>query len=329
MSLDLLYKAGPLARAWAALYSAAGGDPLPRVIRGAPAGAEKYLGLLYRGAALPSLVAPVSCSGAVSGSRSLVLFSGGKDSTAAALRLRATSEVVLLFVAGINPAYPMEIESAKAVASALGCRLAIVRVRARRGAYTENPTKNQALLAIAADVAQLYGASTIAAGIMAADRASGLSFGCGYSDAIEMHSAAAEWMEQAVQGLRVVRASVQNDTDSLLEVADAGLLPLVGSCMATTRFRASLHQRNRAKYGIDLMPGRCGSCYKCASEYLHLALTGRVAINEGFARHCCDVLVRGAQTVTGRKPAGLAAALRVFIDPERVSLSRLLPRSGP
>ena len=324
MSIDLRYTAGPIARAWAALYGAVGTDPLPRSLATAPDGSQAYLGTLYRGS--PPAVAAWSRphSAVRDNGTTIVLFTGGKDSTAAAIRARAAGrQLLLLHARGMNPAYPGELASATAVAGALRARLAVVDVRITRGAYITNPIKNQMLLAIAADLAPRYGAGELATGIHWADTVADLGFRSGFSDAIEMHEAAADCIEGAVDGLRVARRLIENDSDALLTVADAGLLPLVGSCMATVRFRASLHARNQAKFGGALMPGRCGSCYKCALEWLHLALTERAPWQDALAAHSVAVLRRGAELITGRRPDSLADMLRLFFDTSRVSIERL------
>jgi 7-cyano-7-deazaguanine synthase in queuosine biosynthesis len=318
------YSAGRIAFAWAGIYAAAAYKPLPATVANAPLGADDYLSLLYRGRDF-AVVNWLECGGPLQDSgRALVLFSGGKDSLAVALRLKAQGIApTLLFAQGINPAYPREIEAARLLSRLTGFSLRIVSVQIQRGHYIENPTKNQMLLAMAADLGERFGISRFAAGIMADDHAAGLNFDSGYSDAYEMHVAAAEWVEAYLPGSAVVRASIKNDTDSILEVADAGLLAAAQSCMATPRFRPSLKKRNQEKYKLELMPERCGSCYKCALEWLHLSLTGRASWHAEYAEHCVAVLEKSGPEISGQKKTR-REALEMFIDASRVDISALV-----
>jgi hypothetical protein len=324
VSLELRFQAGPIAQAWAGLYRAADRSPLPQGIAVGPAAAGAYIKLVWRGSPwrIAREIMPEGAQGG-QGRVAIVLFSGGKDSAAAALRAAAAGyEPILLYAQGINPAYPEEIEAARRMAAALAMPLRIVEVRARRGAYIENPTKNQLLLACAADIGLRWGASLLSAGIMAADQSPNMPFGAGLSDGADCQGAAADWIERFVPGLRVERAPIRNDTDSLLEVARAGLLPLAQSCMTGVRFRGSLRTRNMAKHGVDLMPNRCGSCYKCALEFLTLGLAGMGQRSQGYEAHCADILTDSAERISGQRMPR-ADALRLFIDPQQVDVAAL------
>ena len=81
----------------------------------------------------------------------LLLFSGGKDSTAAAIRFKELGyDVILYFLQGINPAYMDEIDRAKAVAEKLELPLVIEYMKVSgSGDFLENPTKNQLILSFA------------------------------------------------------------------------------------------------------------------------------------------------------------------------------------
>jgi hypothetical protein len=200
--------------------------------------------------------------------------------------------------------------------------LRIVSVSKAHGDYVENPTKNQMLLAIAADLAPKWSASKIAMGMIANRNLTNVDFEAGYSDAVEMHALAGKWIESNLQGVQVEPPLVKNDTDSFLEVVDTGVLPLLQSCMATPRFRNSLHKSNQAKFKLELMPERCGSCFKCALEYLHLALTHRVTWNQGFVHHCVDVLKKRVTQNTGKRVTKLEA-VKAYLDEQQINLDLL------
>ena len=54
------------------------------------------------------------------------------------------------------------------------------------------------------------------------------------------------------------------------------------------------------------MNGRCGSCYKCAMEYILLAETGRIRKDPAFYAHCFDTL---ATSKTAHRPDLFAKSL--------------------
>lgn len=318
--MKFITRSGVCSRAWTGLYIAASKNPLPKVIPIGPSGAQEYLRTLYRGT--PPVVAnEVDCCGEVTpGNRALVLFSGGKDSTAAALLLGDRGlDVTLLNVRGINPAYPQEQYTAERLASMLKMPLLTAEVVVAKGAYIENPTKNQLLLAMALDVAVKNNISHIATGITANVRAATTNFSTGFSDAVEMHEAAADWAERAITGITVERRLLPNDTVSLVRVARAGLLEHIGSCMGAHRFKNSLNAQNTQKYGVRLMPDRCGSCYKCALEWLHTTRLGVTPQNLAYARHCLSILRTEFENMLGRRPMNDYEVLATFIDEQQLT----------
>lgn len=325
------FKPGWLSCTFRALLDACSAKPLPAKLRGIPLELEPLLRVLYRGQ-LPEIVAPSpmqSLPQATDDSRALVGFSGGKDSLAAALRLRRMGlEVTLLYMKGINRAYPHEEAAAVELAVALGFPLRIIQVKqAGRCAYIENPVKNQFILAVMLDYGLRSGTRNYCQGGLACDHADELNFEAGYSDAEEMFRAAAEFFQLAAPGFTYHLGLLQNDTDALLEVLQTApeALPLISSCMMTARFKAKLAHGNERKYGLRLMPGRCGSCYKCASEYLHMALAGAAPMNRPYANHCVEVMQKALQQTigTGRRYSR-AEALGEFIDPSRLPFGGLL-----
>lgn len=140
---------------------------------------------------------------------------------------------------------------------------------------------------------------------------------CGLSDNPDVIEPGFAAIEAIAPGLQMIRAGLPNDTASLAEVwaSCPDALPVLSSCMAGARFKGSLARGNREKFGVDLMPGRCGSCYKCAMEQIVLAALQGQTLPAPWAAHCVDKLRRGAQIVRGA--AGLpdaGAALDLFMS---------------
>lgn len=262
--------------------------------------------------------------------RTLVAFSGGKDSAATALRLiRRGFKPIPVFVEGINRAYPHELAAASQVARALGLVPPLIISVAQSGysPFIENPAKNQLLAAMLADAAEQRWIGGIALGTMAQDSIAKTNPDAGLSDAAEMNDAAAAYFAAEIPSLAVHSRVIENDTDAWLELADSAAfeaaLEEIRSCMMPARY-APQHRRNvREKLGLPLREGRCGTCYKCASEALHLHLMNFEPLEKPAIAHYLAVLRRSFPTVTGREAASEREAAELFIDARRLPLDTL------
>lgn len=235
--------------------------------------------------------------------RAIVLFSGGKDGLAAALKLREGGlRPVLLHVRGINgAAYAHEYEAAKAVAEAVSMPFRSVDVALRgKSAHVENPTKNLALALIGAALAVEWKAGVVALGL-AGDDTTSTNVRCGLSDNITVADKGAAAIMAMVRGLDVRPSVVEDETESLCVVSASArhALPVISSCMTGARFKGKLHKDNVEKFGAALMPGRCGSCYKCAFEQIVLAAIDGRTLEPGWAEHCVEKIRKGVQTIMG------------------------------
>ena len=255
------------------------------------------------------------------GSKALVMFSGGKDSTAAALELReAGKQVAVIHVVGLNgKSYRREVDHARDVARAGKFPFRIVR--ATRKGHTdqiENPTKNILLAALGAALADQYGAGTVALGALEHDAENATNFACGLSDDPSLIALGGDVITWAT-GVQIIPAVHQNDAHSYKTVwtLRRDLLQFVGSCMLGPRAHAKTRQTNEAKYQIALLPGRCGSCYKCCFELVcTAALEGR-ALPRPLALHCVEKMRAGLQKMRGQEKAPTAReAIEAFFEPE-------------
>lgn len=234
----------------------------------------------------------------------LVGFSGGKDSTAAAIKASMLGgNPILFYVQGINKAYPREKDAATELAGKLGFDIVYEKVTVTgSSAFVENPIKNQYILALMVDYGMLSGVSNFTQGNLMEDTCSELDISFGYSDGWEMFEATRPYFESLIKQYKYHHL-VKNDSDSLSTIInhDISLLLHTQSCMTPIRYRGKLHKDNQKKYGVSLLPERCGSCYKCCLEWLHLMAWDKADKNDGFARHCVDILVRGLSRTFGRE----------------------------
>ena len=88
-----------------------------------------------------------------------------------------------------------------------------------------------------------------------------------------------------------------SDTNETLEIlsSDMKLLELCQSCIGAHRFRQWNHDNNEKKYHIHLMKNRCGSCWKCALEYIYLTDHDKLNYDKDYYRHCLEVLKKSAK----------------------------------
>lgn len=322
------FKAGPFSGAFASLYDQVSTDPLPHTLQGVPQGLEPFVLTMYRGA-MPRMVARQDAKPGLmlpNNGGALVGYSGGKDSLAAALRLRAQGfKVRLLFIKGINKSYPGEEQAAAATARAAGFHLYGVKVvQSGKMDYIENPMKNQFIMAIMADFALRAGNgwAVHAQGGLSCDVVATQAFGSGFSDALEMFAAAGEFFARQVRGYSFKAGLLANDTDSILTILDSdpGLFMHLQSCMLPLRYKPTTRRANERKFGAALLlPGRCGSCYKCAAEYLHLASFGMLPKHAGYAAHCIGVMQKALEAkITTGKRYSREEAVAEFVDGKRV-----------
>ena len=324
------YQPGQVGKLAVRLYRDASINPLFSIWSGYPQEAEDIIACLMRGAQYRmDRLQVLKAAKVTDNSRAIVGFSGGKDSTAVALKLKAEGITPLLFhVKGINPAYPGERQAAENVAASIGAKMLVLEVkRSGKCAHIENPAKNQVILGFMVDYGQRHGIGIYGQGGTADEECGYINFSAGYSDGREMFWAADRLYGAALDGYTYRHGMLKNDTDSLLTLLQhsPGTIGAIQSCMMPVRYKGQLIKRNTAKHGVKLLPGRCGSCYKCALEYLHYSLAGFLPWSDGFAEHCVRVIHNSWQTTRGAGVYPVAEVLEYFdlsLLPQAANLKR-------
>lgn len=247
----------------------------------------------------------------------IVAFSGGKDSTATALKMKSNGKNVYLFyVKGINKAYPDEMEHALELAEKLGMPIHIESVK--QTGYTsfkESPIKNQLIASMALDYAieNNIGCS-VAFGDFTTDNVNNSQFMESWSDTQEMWSAWVNFVRTYVSNIELI-IPFKTYNETLDVVSDnPQILESVCGCILPYRFRKVTRNNNEKKYGISLIPNRCGSCWKCCTEYIFLADKGVLPLNKKFYRHCLDFLVKKLPTTRPEiKEINIKGAYEAFL----------------
>lgn len=230
----------------------------------------------------------------------VVCFSGGKDSVAAAIKLRDEGRNVFLFhVAGINTSYPDEIMHVVQLAQYLNMPLHVMHIKQQgKTSFKESPVKNQLIASLALDYAveNNIGVS-ICFGDFKTDTTQNSQFFESWSDTQEMWSA---WLALVRSYFSDIELIIPFDTynETLDIISDSReLLEKVCGCIMPYRFRKMTRERNEKKYIIELLPNRCGSCWKCCTEYIFLVDKGIVPLNNKFYEHCLNFLVKKLPSV--------------------------------
>ena len=235
----------------------------------------------------------------------IVCFSGGKDSTAAALRYREQGyEVVLYHLRGINLTYKDEYLNAVTVAEKLGMPLVLDTIKLTgTQEWVEHPMKNM----IIANRALQYGVTSklttkIAFGNFSTSSLDNDVFEICGGDCVEMWRAYEKVIRTILPRFKIYTPleNMDDTITTLTQYPDIAVLPQ--SCIGAYRYREYLRKCNSKKYGIDIPAHRCGSCWKCCLEYCIYADNDIYEYNERYYRHCMQILQKTLKVETGIKP---------------------------
>ena len=234
----------------------------------------------------------------------IVLFSGGKDSTATAVKYKKYGYNVLLFhVKNINKAYPDEWKRADEIARYLDLPIQYAEFSSvGKLPFIEHPMKNMIIanMALAWSIEHNYGINIVAGNYVSGDL-NDSSFYINGDDMPEMWQAYDKIVRKAIVGYTTLLGLYDSQETMEILSEDMKLLNLCQSCLGAHRFRKCNHDNNEKKYDIKLLDNRCGSCWKCCSEYIYLADHDKLEYNEAYYIHCLDVLKRADYRENGVK----------------------------
>lgn len=224
----------------------------------------------------------------------VVAFSGGKDSVAAAMKFKEMGYNVNAFhLHGINRGLPNEVDHAREMANSIGVPFHVENVNVKGGSsWLEHPMKNQLICALVLDWSMTNGlGSHIAFGDFLNDYASTSLFDRNWSDTQEMWNGFTAYIRNYVPGFQIeIPFHTYIDTLDIITANGTGLLEKTQSCLTLPYRKINLVKGNESKYGVKLLPNRCGSCWKCCVEYIYLADSGKVPYNKAFYQHCLEYL---------------------------------------
>lgn len=247
----------------------------------------------------------------------VVAFSGGKDSVSTAMKYKNMGkDVQLFYVSGINKSYPDEMEHAQTIAKTLGLPLHIDYVKqGGKTSFKESPIKNQIIASMALNFAVEHcGCCSVAFGDFVTDNVNNSQFYESWSDTQEMWDAWLELVRLYVPNVELlIPFNTYNETLDII-TDNKELQSLTCSCILPYRFRKMTREGNIKKYNVDLLPNRCGSCWKCCTEYIFMVDKGVVPINEEFYKHCLDFLKSKLPSVRPEiSPVNIKTAYEAFL----------------
>lgn len=225
----------------------------------------------------------------------MIGISGGVDSIYLMHRLIDDGyDVTAVYVDGLNKSSAkIEARQAKKIAREAKVNFLNIKTKVPSQTFPDNPFKNQLILSIMLSLGIKQGFYRYAQG---SDWTSPLSVSVtGYTitDSIEVnkyfwegvkkHFPQAEllFLNEKEKKYKIYDYLYKNHYNSLLNVS---------SCVSPLRFREHLHKKNMSKYNVNLFQGRCGSCHKCAKEYILLVETRHIKKNDKFYDHCWNIL---------------------------------------
>lgn len=246
----------------------------------------------------------------------IIAFSGGKDSVATALKYKDLGYNIYLYhLRGLKTnSYPTEWKSAKELAEHLNLPLVIEDIQLLgKLDFPEHPLKN---IIIANSMLQ-YGIKNhiginIAFGNYTTSELDYTAFYYAGDDCIDMWGYYGYILSNIIPDFKV--GLILSDLNDTLETmsTDKDLLALCQSCLGAHRFREYNRKHVQEKYGIELMPNRCGVCWKCAVEYIYMTDHNVLQYNEGYYKHCIDVLKKANKHENGLEFTGIQDLWNVY-----------------
>lgn len=234
----------------------------------------------------------------------MIGFSGGLDSVYLMHKLKDNGyDVTAVHVNGLNKSSAkVEAEQAAKIAEGAGVRFICANFKAPAQVFPDNPFKNQLILSIMLDAGAKRGIYRYALGSDWTTPLSEAVTGFTITDSIEVNQ---EFWAGVKKHFPQAELMFINDNEKKYERLQYLFkwhiysLQNISSCISPLRFREHLHEQNIKKYGVQLMRGRCGSCYKCAMEYILLVHAGLIPKDEKYLAHCWHTL---ATSKTAHRP---------------------------
>ena len=225
----------------------------------------------------------------------IVSFSGGKDSTATALYYKERGYNVYLYhLHGINKMYKDEHLAAEQVAKLLGLPYIEEDIKITgwvQPDWIEHPMKNMIIANRAVQWAIRNNISpNIAFGNFSSSTLESDPFEVCGGDCREMWDIYDDIISNVIPDFKVQipLINMQDTITSVLE--NQYVINDTQSCIMPYHYKQRLRKRHAEKYTYKLPKNRCGSCWKCAVEYIVLCDNNVWEYDPIWYEHCLTVL---------------------------------------
>ncbi len=228
----------------------------------------------------------------VRGRSAFIAFSGGKDCLATAIRAQQEGYTPhLVYISGVNKSLPSERRHAFAVAKAAGYPITEVKISIQGNKeYNEHPLKNILILCLLIDLGTKHGATAYGLGNIFEENSTHGSLDYDLSDSFDMIRAFNHFVRAIIPEYRYL-TYIHDNLASFYTVYkhNKELIPLLSTCITPDYRKPMIHKSNVLKYGSDcVLDDMCGSCYKCADNYLYRRAFGLVKHNSAYVQRCLD-----------------------------------------
>jgi len=291
------FRFGEYGRVGKRLFELASCKPLPDEIGEWPSALVPLIRNLYMGQdrtlpALTSVRGGIKKTKAGDKKLAVVAFTGGRDSVAVSCMLMHEGyDVHLLHFRGLNRSHYYEAGNCERIAEYVGVPLTIRKVKVKGSSGDlSNRFRNQFILCQQLDFAQEIGASAVAQGNHQADHLGNITKWIWFADARENYAA----FQKAFKGDIEYRTGMcVNSSMVYATIAKLrpDLLKYLGSCVHPHMYMDLRRKQTKEQWGVTLLPGRCGVCYKCCWEYLVLGeISKLIKLDQDYSMHCLDVI---------------------------------------
>lgn len=228
--------------------------------------------------------------------RIILAFSGGKDSVATLLKIihETDFKADLFFLKGINKSYTGEFKNALFIAKMIDPNIRFFTEKVLQKGKTdfkENPFKNAVIGAFMLSM----GYQNFAFGNLKEDTLQTSEPLFDFSDSQDFFKAFQNHVHKFNPKYKQYEF-LENGRDSFETIFkyQPELLNYLGSCITPNYRRPHVKKANLRKFGIDNKG--CGSCYKCAIEFLFKEEKGMIAQNHDYHKHCVAIALKAGYT---------------------------------
>lgn len=232
----------------------------------------------------------------------IVCYSGGKDSFSVIKYYQKLGYNVYAYhIKGLNKTFYDEWEVAEKMAAELNVPLYIDKVSYKGNhVWIEHPLKNMIMVTMALTWGIKNKISTkIACGTFRTAFLEDVAFEICAGDCIDMWKLYDDLVNNIIPGFQVYVPNENFQTAYEMILKEPKYLPMTISCLTPNRFRNLFRNRTMHNYNINLMPYRCGCCWKCATEYIWFCDHDVLDFNKQYYIHCLEVLLNTLEQEMG------------------------------